>query len=386
MASRSGQSSYDPYDLFSDDDEYLMPNNVAETTPGQSDRAALLLTAARLYLNSPPELPQNWGQINPNLIDYHTDRMEISSIFWLPDITDWWRHQEETYSKYPDLSNVARDLFSIIPHGVGVEASFSLGGDVMGWRQLKTTGKTLHETVVVRQYARANSRLLAGDDPVLVPNSTENDMELKREVEEKKLHRMAKVHNFLEMWQGSQTLRATQKESCAQNKQMTAVGYISDMEEIVKASWSNFHHDCEAAFKLSEKSPVPPALSAKNLTGRRTQVLNIRQIKRIDRHPAESDEDRSPKIISDTENLLNWNGDLDNPNDSEDNWEADNESDMELDKGSVDSQTPEVWNVSAVPNIPGLNRPIRQSRKKVEKVLLMVNIMETRRNKSIKKQ
>jgi hypothetical protein len=204
MASRSGQSSYDPYDLSSDDDEYLMPNNVAETTPGRSDRAARLLTAARLYLNSPPELPQNWGQINPNLNDYDTDPMEISSTFWLPDITDWWRQQEETHSKYADLSNVARDIFSIIPHGVGVEASFSLGRDVIGWRQSKPTGETLREKVVVRQVARANSRLLAGDNPVLDPDSTDNDMEMKREGEEKKLHRMAKVHHFLEMWQGGQ--------------------------------------------------------------------------------------------------------------------------------------------------------------------------------------
>jgi len=81
MASRSGQSSYDPYDLSIDDDEYLLPTNVAETTPRRSDRAACLLTAARLYLNSPPELPQNWGQINPNLNDYHTDPMQISSKF-----------------------------------------------------------------------------------------------------------------------------------------------------------------------------------------------------------------------------------------------------------------------------------------------------------------
>jgi hypothetical protein len=134
MASRSDQSSYDPYDLSSDDDEYLMPNNVAETTPGRSDCAARLVTAARLYLNSPPELPQNWEQIIPNLNDYDSDQMEISSTFWLPDITDWWRQQEETHSKYADLSNVARDIFSIIPHGVGVEASFSLGRDVIGWR------------------------------------------------------------------------------------------------------------------------------------------------------------------------------------------------------------------------------------------------------------
>jgi hypothetical protein len=101
-------------------------------------------------------------------------------------------------------------------------------------------------------------------------------MEMKREAEETKLHRMAKVHDFLEMLQGSQTLRATQKESCAQNKQITAVGYISDTEEIVKASWSNFHHDGAAAFKLLEKSPVPPALSAKDLSGGRSQVLNVR--------------------------------------------------------------------------------------------------------------
>jgi len=38
-ASGSYQSSFDLYDLSSDDEEYLTPNNVAETTPGPSDRA-----------------------------------------------------------------------------------------------------------------------------------------------------------------------------------------------------------------------------------------------------------------------------------------------------------------------------------------------------------
>jgi hypothetical protein len=33
-ASGSGQSSFDPYDLSSDDEEFLTPNNVAEMTPG----------------------------------------------------------------------------------------------------------------------------------------------------------------------------------------------------------------------------------------------------------------------------------------------------------------------------------------------------------------
>jgi len=32
--SLSGQSSFDPYDLSSGDEEYLTPENLAETTPG----------------------------------------------------------------------------------------------------------------------------------------------------------------------------------------------------------------------------------------------------------------------------------------------------------------------------------------------------------------
>ena len=150
MSSRSGQPFYDPYDSSSNDKEYLIPNTVAEMTPGQSNRAARLSTAARLYLNWPFEIPQNWGQSNPNVNDYHSDPMGISSTFWLPDITDWWRQQKERQSKYADLSNVGQDIFSIIPHGVGVEDSSSLGRGMIGWRQSETTAKTLCEKVIVR--------------------------------------------------------------------------------------------------------------------------------------------------------------------------------------------------------------------------------------------
>jgi hypothetical protein len=93
---------------------------------------------------------------------------------------------------------------------------------------------------------------------------------MKQEAQEKKLPIMAKIHDFLEMWQGSQNLRATHKESRAQNKQMTALGYISDTEVSVKASWSLFQHDGVAAFQFAERSPLPPAMSAKDLPGGRT--------------------------------------------------------------------------------------------------------------------
>jgi len=385
-ASGSYQLSFDPYDSSCDGEKYLTPNNVAETTPGRSDRAARLLTAAWLYLNSPPEAPKNWGQINPNLNDYHSDPMKISSTFWIPDITDWWRQQEETHSKYADLSNVARDIFSIIPHGVGVEASFSLGRNVIGWRQPKTTGETLREKVVVRQFAWANHGILAGTDPELNTTNTENESEMKKEAEERKLHRMAKVHDFLEMWQGSQNLCATHKESRAPNKQMTAVGYISDTEEIVKASWSLFQHDGAAAFKLSERSPLPPALSVKDLPGGRTQILNVRWIRTINHHPVESYEDSAPESISDTDDWLNWNGDFHNPNDSEDDYAADDESDIEQYNGIEDSGCPEQQDVSTAPNVPGLVRPTRKSMRQAGKVLVTVSAVEPWRNKGGKKK
>jgi hypothetical protein len=77
---------------------------------------------------------------------------------------------------------------------------------------------------------------------------------------------------------------------------------------------------------------------------------------------------------------------LENLNNSPDDWEADNESDMELDNGSEVSETLEVWNVSAAPNVPGLIRPTRRSKEKIEKVLVTFNIMEMRRNMEIKKK
>jgi len=95
--SQSGQSSFDPYDLPSGDEEYLTPKHLAETAPGLSDHAARLSTATRLYLNSPPESPKNRGQVNPNPDDCHSDPMEFRSTFWIPDIAACWRQPEDMH-------------------------------------------------------------------------------------------------------------------------------------------------------------------------------------------------------------------------------------------------------------------------------------------------
>jgi len=222
--SGSGQSSFDPYDVSRDDEEYFPPNNVAETICGQSDHSARLMTADRVDLNSPPDSAKKCGQVNPILNDDHCDQMQFGTTFWLPDITDWWRQEEQTHSKYTDHPNVARDIVCIISYGVGVEASFSLWCDFISWRQSNSTGKTLREKVAMRQFDQANQGRLSADDPAFDTVNREDDSEMKQQAEERKLNRMAKVHDCLEMWQGCQNLGATRKESRTNPNEMTAVG------------------------------------------------------------------------------------------------------------------------------------------------------------------
>jgi len=233
----------------------------------------------------------------PNLNDYHSDPMEIRITFWIPDITNRWRKQEETHSTYTDLSNVIDDIFSFMPLAIGVEASFSVVWDDIVWRESKTTRETIREKVIVRQSTRGNSMILQGDDPGFHTTNTENDSEIWEEAAKWQLHRMAKVNNFLEMWQGSQNLCTTLNKSLAQKKHMTAVGYISNLEQMIKASWLHFQHDGAAAFKLPERSPLPPASSAKNQPRRWTQIFNACWLRRIDHHPVKIDYNCAPEII-----------------------------------------------------------------------------------------
>jgi len=83
----------------------------------------------------------------------------------------------------------------------------------------------------------------------------------------------------------------------------------------------------------------------------------------------------------DTENWLNWNGDLDNPNESKDNKQVDDESDVEYDNSIEDLVDSEWQNVSAAPNTSELTLPLWRLMKLTDKVLMPVDTMYTRRNK-----
>jgi hypothetical protein len=77
---------------------------------------------------------------------------------------------------------------------------------------------------------------------------------------------------------------------------------------------------------------------------------------------------------------------LDNPYESEDECEADDESDIAQFSGFKGSESPEHNFVSATLNVPGLIRPIWKSMNLAENWLVTGSAMETRRNKGNNKK
>ena len=106
----------------------------------------------------------------------------------------------------------------------------------------------------------------------------------------------------------------------------------------------------------------------------------------MDHHQSECDEDSPPESISDSENWDTWNGDLNNPNKSEDNCEAEDQSDLVPGNGITASEGREHHVVSAKLNVPGLIRPTQRRMKQTEKWLVTVSATETKRNKGNKTQ
>jgi hypothetical protein len=63
---------------------------------------------------------------------------------------------------------------------------------------------------------------------------------------------------------------------------------------------------------------------------------------------------------------------------------AGNKLDMERDNRSENDETQQERNISAALNVPGLIRTLQRSKKNIDNALMMVNIMETRIDKTIK--
>jgi hypothetical protein len=119
---------------------------------------------------------------------------------------------------------------------------------------------------------------------------------------------------------------------------------------------------------------------------RRTNFITTCPLnQRINCHAVDSDEDSIPESILDTKNSLSWDGDLDNPYDSEDDCVSDVESHIEHDNGIENLECPEHQDVRAAPNVPRIIRPTQRSHRLPEEVFVPVNGIKTWRNDRVKK-
>jgi hypothetical protein len=109
-------------------------------------------------------------------------------------------------------------------------------------------------------------------------------------------------------------------------------------------------------------------------------------MRRTNCHPVESDEDTTPESISDTEDLLTWNGDTDGPNDSEDDCAAEVESDIKPDSSIEDLESPGQLDASTAATVSRLIGPTWKSMGHADKVSVTVNAIVISGNKGVKKQ
>jgi len=98
------------------------------------------------------------------------------------------------------------------------------------------------------------------------------------------------------------------------------------------------------------------------------------------------DKNNASQTISDTDDWLDWNGYLDNPNNIEADCMADVKCDIEPENIKADPDCAEQQDVSATPNVPGLIWPTWKSKRLAEKVLVSVNSNEMRWNNRLKKK
>jgi hypothetical protein len=131
---------------------------------------------------------------------------------------------------------------------------------------------------------------------------------------------------------------------------------------------------------------LPPALLAKDLCGVRTSIFNVSRIRTINQHSNDSDQNSAPESFPDTEKWLHRNSDFDNPNNSEEDFAADDKPHIARDNGIEHPEIPELRDVSAAQNVPRLIRPILKSRRPVQNGFVTLNTPEIRRNIRIKKK
>ena len=140
------------------------PNGIIDRTFGNLERKKYLMAAVE-YIDS-RRFSHQQGQDeyfgftagNLDTLEEENDDPGKITISWFKPTPDgYWAKIAIAPSrgdmKYLQrVEEMARDIFSCVPHGVGVESSFSIARNVVSWKQSRMTAKTLQANMIVRQH------------------------------------------------------------------------------------------------------------------------------------------------------------------------------------------------------------------------------------------
>jgi hypothetical protein len=121
-----------------------------DNSPGFSDKARLREAAiqyAESYIDSSRVRPY---PVNPEE-GPDADPVVPTELFPSCDLMGFWRERQYDPPAKP-MIRMVRDIFSVLPHGVAVESSFSLARNVISWRQHRLNADTLRNYVMMRQH------------------------------------------------------------------------------------------------------------------------------------------------------------------------------------------------------------------------------------------
>jgi hypothetical protein len=345
----------------SDEEDDIRITQSACATPRTASRKARLMQQARQYLSNTRvniDSDQHDYPIQDELLS--NDPEEITASFWYPDVAGWWMKQERRMGDYQDLARMARDIFSVMPHGVGVEASFSLGRDVMSWRQSRTKGETLQQKVVVRQWARSNDGFLPDEIRTSVDGESLDDERGKKEDE--KLNQLASVRDFLIFKKESDNLRKMQKKLKGKDVAVSGMGYISDEDDGKEEHGSGIDHDGKRAFGKDsrEKRPIGRNIEL----GSVTKVCNgnlVEKIRQVGRKWTVDGVGDSEDDVAISESEAIWMLTDSEVGDSDNDEEGENDGGEEL----REEENTEWDSEETTPNhgllIPGFKKVVRRS-------------------------
>lgn len=198
------------------------------STPNHARQISL--AAALRYLDEKPtEVPYTVVNALPAEEDI-TEPERMTKDFFRPDVLGWWREVERTEPSLKDLAAMARDVFSTVPHSVGVESSFSIARKAVGWQQSAISAGQLENYVIYRQGLRSEIDITPAQDA------------------RKRVEAVANIRDhgfFVQEAKQAKARRAAARarRGVTAKERISRSGFISDDESDESSKWDTFDHD-----------------------------------------------------------------------------------------------------------------------------------------------